>query len=59
MTKNELTALKKSRGAEMRAAIIALKYQLVRLQSLPGLHGRFNFALVGLGSDAGGVGGAR
>jgi HEAT repeat protein len=41
LAKNELTALKSSIGAEMRSAIIALKYELTRLDSLPRLRGQF------------------
>jgi hypothetical protein len=48
LTKNELTALKSSLGGEMRSAIIALKYELTRLDSLPRLRGQFGATIAGL-----------
>ena len=38
----DLIAVKRAVGAEMRAAIIALKYQITRLASLPNARGRFD-----------------
>ena len=41
VTKADMTELKKSVGADMRAAIIALKYQITRLASFPGFAAAF------------------
>jgi hypothetical protein len=41
VSKDDMVELRKSIGAEMRAAVIALKYEVTRIKSLPGMEGSF------------------
>ena len=41
VTKDDMVELRNRIGAEMRAAVIALKYEVTRIKSLPGMEGSF------------------